>query len=37
MQFNAVLETSERTVRLWESLGFMILATVPEGFRHPEG
>ena len=35
MQFNAVVETNERAVRLWESLGFTILATVPEAFDHP--
>ncbi|MGO1240668.1 MAG: GNAT family N-acetyltransferase, partial [Cellulosimicrobium funkei] len=32
---NAVVETNERAVRLWESLGFTILATVPEAFDHP--
>jgi GNAT superfamily N-acetyltransferase len=36
MQFNAVVETNEHAVRLWESLGFTILATVPEAFRHPD-
>ena len=36
MQFNAVVETNEPAVRLWESLGFTILATVPEAFRHPD-
>ncbi|MFC8734546.1 GNAT family N-acetyltransferase [Luteimicrobium sp. NPDC057192] len=35
MQFNAVVETNERAVRLWQSLGFEILATVPEAFAHP--
>lgn len=35
MQFNAVVETNVHAVRLWQSLGFEILATVPEGFRHP--
>jgi L-amino acid N-acyltransferase YncA len=35
MQFNAVVETNERAVRLWQSLGFTILATVPEAFDHP--
>jgi ribosomal protein S18 acetylase RimI-like enzyme len=35
MQFNAVVETNERAVRLWESLGFTVLATVPEAFDHP--
>lgn len=35
MQFNAVVETNLAAVRLWQSLGFHILATVPEAFRHP--
>jgi L-amino acid N-acyltransferase YncA len=36
MQFNAVVETNTAAVKLWESLGFEILATVPEAFDHPE-
>lgn len=36
MQFNAVVATNERAVALWRSLGFEVLATVPEAFRHPE-
>jgi GNAT superfamily N-acetyltransferase len=32
MQFNAVVETNAVAVRLWESLGFEILATVPQAF-----
>ena len=35
MQFNAVAESNTRAVGLWRSLGFEVLATVPEGFRHP--
>lgn len=35
MQFNAVVETNVRAVALWRSLGFTILATVPEAFHHP--
>lgn len=35
MQFNAVVETNTGAVRLWESLGFRILATIPEAFDHP--
>ena len=35
MQFNAVVETNTRAVALWHSLGFRILATVPEAFDHP--
>lgn len=32
MQFNAVVETNTAAVRLWQSLGFEILTTVPEAF-----
>lgn len=35
MQFNSVVETNEVAVRLWRSLGFTVLATVPEAFDHP--
>jgi GNAT superfamily N-acetyltransferase len=35
MQFNAVVETNTAAVALWRSLGFEILATVPEAFDHP--
>jgi L-amino acid N-acyltransferase YncA len=35
MQFNAVVETNVAAVGLWQSLGFEILATVPEAFDHP--
>lgn len=35
MQFNAVVETNERAVELWKSLGFSIIGTVPRAFRHP--
>ncbi len=35
MQFNAVVETNTRAVALWRSLGFEVLATLPEGFHHP--
>jgi len=34
MQFNLVVSTNERAVRLWRSLGFEILATLPQAFRH---
>jgi L-amino acid N-acyltransferase YncA len=36
MQFNAVVETNSSAVRLWESLGFETLTTVPDAFDHPE-
>ena len=35
MQFNAVVETNTAAIALWRSLGFSILATVPEAFLHP--
>jgi GNAT superfamily N-acetyltransferase len=35
IQFNAVVETNEAAVALWRSLGFEVLATVPEAFDHP--
>jgi GNAT superfamily N-acetyltransferase len=36
IQFNAVVETNGGAVHLWQSLGFTILATVPEAFNHPK-
>jgi GNAT superfamily N-acetyltransferase len=35
IQFNAVVETNQPAVALWRSLGFEVLATVPEAFEHP--
>ena len=35
MQFNAVVETNRRAVRLWRQLGFDIVGTVPGAFLHP--
>jgi len=35
LQFNAVVESNHRAVRMYRSLGFEILGTVPDGFRHP--
>lgn len=32
VQFNAVVETNTSAVRLWQSLGFRIIGTVPEAF-----
>jgi L-amino acid N-acyltransferase YncA len=36
MQFNAVVEANTSAVRLWQSLGFEIVGTVPEAFDHRE-
>ncbi|MFB9444401.1 GNAT family N-acetyltransferase [Dactylosporangium vinaceum] len=33
MQFNAVVSTNTVAVRLWRSLGFIIVGTVPDGFQ----
>ncbi|MFC5261509.1 GNAT family N-acetyltransferase [Kribbella qitaiheensis] len=35
IQFNAVVETNESAVKLWQALGFQIIGTVPEAFHHP--
>jgi GNAT superfamily N-acetyltransferase len=35
MQFNAVVAANTRAMRLYDSLGFRVIGTVPEGFRHP--
>ena len=35
MQFNAVVSTNARAIKLWESLGFAVVGTVPRAFRHP--
>jgi L-amino acid N-acyltransferase YncA len=35
MQFNFVVSTNERAVRLWQSLGFEIVGRLPQAFDHP--
>ncbi len=35
MQFNFVVSTNERAVRLWQHLGFEIVGRLPEAFQHP--
>lgn len=35
MQFNFVVSNNHRAVRLWQSLGFEILARLPKAFKHP--
>jgi ribosomal protein S18 acetylase RimI-like enzyme len=34
MQFNLVVSTNERAIRLWERLGFIIVGRLPGAFRH---
>jgi L-amino acid N-acyltransferase YncA len=36
MQFNFVVSTNERAVRLWQALGFEIVGTLPGAFRHSQ-
>lgn len=35
MQFNFVIASNERAVRLWQSCGFEIVGRLPGAFRHP--
>ncbi len=35
MQFNLVVSSNERAVRLWQSMGFAIVGTLPGAFSHP--
>ena len=35
MQFNFVVSSNERAVRLWQSFGFQVVGTLPEAFLHP--
>ena len=34
MQFNLVVSTNERAIRLWKRLGFHVVGTLPRAFRH---
>jgi len=36
IQFNFVVSTNERAVKLWQSLGFAIVGTLPKAFAHPQ-
>lgn len=36
IQFNIVVKTNTRAVKLWESLGFEIRGEIPEAFNHKE-
>ncbi|MFD6477203.1 GNAT family N-acetyltransferase [Streptomyces anulatus] len=35
MQFNAVVESNTHAVKLYRSIGFEVIGTLPEGFSHP--
>lgn len=34
MQFNYVISTNESAIRLWNKLGFRIVGTIPQAYRH---
>ncbi len=34
MQFNSVVSTDQRSIKLWKDLGFTIIGTVPNAYRH---
>lgn len=34
IQFNLVVSTNTRAVRLWQHFGFNIIGTIPNGFKH---
>ena len=36
MQFNIVVASNQRAVRLWEKLGFKIIGEIPEAFDHKQ-
>lgn len=36
MQFNLVVATNARAVRLWKKLGFSVVGTLPGAFRHQQ-
>ena len=35
LQFNFVLSSEERRLKLWQRAGFKIVGTLPKAFRHP--
>lgn len=35
MQFNFVVSTNERAVRLWQAMGFGVVGRLPRAFQHP--
>jgi len=36
MQFNIVVKSNERAVKLWQKLGFQIMAEIPDSFNHSQ-
>ena len=35
MQYNLVISTNVGAIRLWQRMGFDIVGTIPDAFRHP--
>ncbi len=35
MQFNFVVSSNERAIRLWSSMGFEVVGRLPKAFEHP--
>jgi ribosomal protein S18 acetylase RimI-like enzyme len=36
MQFNLVVSTNERAIRLWRRFGFATVGIIPGAFNHPK-
>jgi len=36
MQFNIVIKSNERAVKLWQDIGFSIIGEIPEAFNHQQ-
>lgn len=36
MQYNCVVSTNTRAVKLWQMMGFTIIGTSPKAFKHPQ-
>jgi GNAT superfamily N-acetyltransferase len=36
MQFNFVIQTNQRALGLWASLGFNVIGEIPDAYRHPQ-
>jgi ribosomal protein S18 acetylase RimI-like enzyme len=36
MQFNFVVSTNSRAIKLWKSLGFIVVGCLPRAFEHPK-
>jgi ribosomal protein S18 acetylase RimI-like enzyme len=36
MQFNIVIKSNQRAVKLWKSIGFSIIGEIPDAFNHQQ-